>query len=332
MTLTIKELAKELHTSVATISRVVNNKGNVNEKTRQEILRKLEPYDYVPNQVARSLKGKATKMVGIIIPDLNERFFTRVIKGIDSILSKKGYSIILADTNEDHGKEARYIDLLLQQRVDAAIIATADPNGTEILQLIDHEIPVVFIDNQPNLQIQYDAVLTDNIYASKLAVNYFVGRGHKKIACITGTVSQASGRDRLLGYRLAMQEAELPISESLIAVGDFREKSGFTAMEAFIQNKAAEDFTAVYIVSERMTLGALKSLKAHDFHVPTDIEVIGFDFEYPSVLLDHNFVTIRQPEQQIGEATAELLLKRLEKSDKIVAGQHVLLTPYLEIS
>src|SRR5665648_1122763 len=126
MAKTLKDIAEKLNMSVSTISRVVNNYSYVNEETRKKVLEELSSVDYMPNQVARSLKIKSTKIIGIVVPDICERFFGQIIKGVDAIISDTGYSIILVDTNENKKKEEMYLDLLFQQRVDALIIATVD--------------------------------------------------------------------------------------------------------------------------------------------------------------------------------------------------------------
>jgi LacI family transcriptional regulator len=341
MTKTLKEVAQELNTSVSTISRVVNNKKNVNEATRKRVLEALKHSDYTPNQVARSLKIKSTMTIGIVVPDVCERFFGQIIKGVDAIVSKHGFSIILVDTNESREKEEQYLEMLFQQRVDALVIATVDTNGTKILQFMKHNIPVVFIDNLPNIEVPYDAVLIDNILASKIAVRRFIEEGHKRIAAIIGSPQETTGYDRLLGYRLALQDAGLEVDERLIEYGNYKEDSGYACMERLIENRKNAPFTAVYVTSELMTIGALKSFKDHGIKFPDDIALIGFDFHDKTGLLTPGITTMRQPEKEIGELTAELLLKRLAakgvqrgkqlKKPPYEAGQRTLLIPYLDV-
>lgn len=338
---TLKEVARELNTSVSTISRVVNNKDNVNEETRKRVLEALKHCEYRPNQVARSLKVRSTMTIGIVVPDVCERFFGQIIKGVDAIVSKQGYSIILVDTNESKEKEEKYLDLLFQQRVDALVIATVDQNGTKVLEFMNHNIPVVFIDNLPNISVPYDAVLIDNILASKIAVRRLLEAGHTRIATIIGSPTETTGYDRLLGYRLALQDAGIEVDERLIQFGNYKEESGFTCMERLLENRAEVPFTAIYVTSEFMTFGALKSIKNHNLNIPGDIALVGFDVHDKSGLLYPGITTMRQPEQQIGELTAELLLKRLAergqqkgkaaKKAKYDVGQRTLLQPYLEI-
>lgn len=341
MAKTLKEVAQELNTSVSTISRVVNNKTNVNEATRRRVLEALKHCDYTPNQVARSLKIKSTMTIGIVVPDVCERFFGQIIKGVDAIVSKQGFSIILVDTNESKEKEEQYLEMLFQQRVDALVIATVDMNGTKVLQFMKHNIPVVFIDNLPNIDVPYDAVLIDNILASKIAVRRFVDQGHRRIATIIGSPQETTGYDRLLGYRLALQDAGIEVDEKLIEYGNYKEDSGFNCMEQLLANRENAPFTAVYVTSELMTIGAIKALKKRGIKFPEDIALIGFDFHDKTGLLSPGITTMRQPEQEIGELTAELLLKRLSvknapgsklnRRSQSEAGQRTLLIPFLDV-
>ena len=144
----LKDIAIELGVSVSTISRVVNNKTYVNPKTRKMVMEGLRKYNYMPNQVARSLKKQSTGTVGIVVPDISENFFAQIIKGIDEVLGKRDISIILADSNESPQKESNYLKLLYQNRIDALILATVSKNHEALELYFENEIPVVFIDSE----------------------------------------------------------------------------------------------------------------------------------------------------------------------------------------
>ena len=339
---TLKEIALELNTSVSTVSRVVNNKDNVNEGTRARILKALKSLDYKPNQIARSLKNNSTSVIGIIIPDIRERFFCEIIRGVDTIVSEHGYSILLVDSNENAKKEEQYLDLLFQQRVDALIIATVT-SGRKVLPYLEHHIPVVFIDNLPKIDAPYDAILLDNVQASKMAMSLLIGKGHKRIGIIAGTQSETTGFDRLLGYRLALSEANIEIDEQLITYGNNKEETGYQCMEKLILQSQNVPVEAVFSTAEGMTYGAIKAMRDHHVRFPDDIAIMGFDVHDKSGLITPGITTVRQPEHLNGKLTAELLLRRLEnlhkeqetrekiQSSGLETGQRTLLSPYLEI-
>jgi DNA-binding LacI/PurR family transcriptional regulator len=330
---TLKDIARELDISVSTVSRVVNNKSVVNDKTREKVMAALAKTNYVPNQVARSLKKSATKTIGIIVPDMCEVFFGQIIHGIDSVVSKKGYSILLADSNESKQKEERYLDILFQQRVDALVLATVDMSGTKVMHYIDNGVPVVFIDNLPAINVAYDAVLIDNVMAGKMAVNHLLSLGHRRIAAIVGIVAETTGSGRLEGYRTALREAGVPVDENLIAYGNYKEDAGIACMEALLNHFDEHPFSAVCVMSEKMTIGAIKTIRVAGYRIPEDIAVVGFDMHDDTGLIVPSITTLRQPEKQIGELTGEMLIKRLEERKNGVssANQKMFLMPYLEV-
>ncbi len=333
MSKTIKEIAKELNISTSTVSRVFNNKSNVNEKTRRKVLDALKKSGYLPNQLARSLKMQSTKTVGIVIPDVCERFFGQIIKGIDSLLVKEGYSIFLVDTNESRENEEKYLDMLYQQQVAGLVMATVNADGKKILDFIDNYIPVVFIDNLPNIDRQFDAVLIDNVYASRHAVQHLIRKGHRDIAVIIGSPHETTGHDRLLGYRSAMKDAGIQLNENLIKYGDYKERSGYNCMNDLLKQRNNDPFSAVFVTSEMMTYGAIKSIRKHGLRFPDDIALIGFDVYDKTGLVHPEITTIRQPEKQIGNLTAEILLRKMKYTTeqiKETQGQKTLLRPYLD--
>lgn len=329
---TLKYIAQKLNMSVSTVSRAVNNKSNVNEKTRKKVLKALEEYNYIPNEIARSLQSRATNTIGVIIPDLSEVFFGQIIKGIDEVVSPKGYSIIVADSGESKIKEEKYLDMLFQRRVDALVLATVTPKSKKVLRYLNHDIPVVFIDNLPVIDQSIDAVMIDNMKASKMAVGHLLGLGHKDIAVIIGSIEETTGYDRLSGYKLALHDAGLEVNEKLIEYGNYKEDKGFECMQRLIEGRAENPFTAVYVTSEMMTFGAIKALKQSALRIPEDISLIGFDIHDKTGLVKPEITTMRQPEAMIGKQAGELLLKRLKETQENTESirQRILLDPYLE--
>lgn len=333
---TLKEIAKELDMSVATVSRVINGKCNVNDSTRKRVLDAIKQSGYKPNFIARSLRTNKTKTIGVIVPDISEVFFAKIIKGIDNVMSKRGYSIILADTQESVSRENAYIDMLMQHKVDALVIATVSMDGGKIAEVMRSGIPVVFIDNLPNLHEAYDAVLIDNRYAGALAARHFLDAGHSNIAFIAGKQNETTGFERLSGFGEAFMERNLPVNEDLIAYGDFKEESGFACMNELLDKRDRNPFSAVCVASEMMTFGAVKAIFKRGLRIPDDIALVGFDIHDNTGMISPSITTVRQPETRIGVLTGELLIKRLEadmeSADSVrELPRKLLLTPELEV-
>lgn len=335
MVRTLKDIAKELKVSVSTISRVVNNKTYVNPKTRKMVLEGLAKYNYVPNQVARSLKKQSTETIGILVPDISENFFAQIIKGIDEVFGKKKYLIILADSNESPKKEAQYLNLLYQNRIDALVLATVSKDYSALNMYFANNIPIVFIDNIPDLGYDIDCVIINNQKASIMAVNHLIENGRRDIAIIIGSADETTGYERLEGYKRALEQNNIPINNNLIKYGNYKENTGYSCMKELIENKDKEPFTGVYIGSEKMTYGAIKAIKEYKLNMPEDIALIGFDVHDKSGLITPGITSIRQPENNIGEIVADLIIKRLKEKqqDGITnhISQRIILEPILEI-
>lgn len=327
---TLKDIAQKLNMSVATVSRAVNNKEYVKEETRKRVLEALEEYNYVPNEVARSLKLQSTKTIAVILPDICEAFFGEIIKGIDQIVSPKGYTIIVADTNEKKENEEKYLSLLQQKRIDALVFATVDLSGCNVKKYLP-SLPVIFIDNIPELQ-GIDSVTIDNVQASSMAVEYLFEQGHERIATIIGSVKETTGFARREGYLNALNRRAVPVDEHLIQYGNYKENDGFRCMEKLIQNIEEHPFTSVYVTSEKMTFGAIKALREYGLRIPEDISLVGFDVQDKAQLISPSITTIRQPENLIGSRVGELLLKRLEeKEEEKRVPQQILLRPSIVV-
>lgn len=335
MVRTLKDIAKELNVSVSTISRVVNNKTYVNPKTRKMVLEGLAKYNYVPNQVARSLKKRSTETVGILVPDISENFFAQIIKGIDEVLGRKKYSIILADSNESPKKEEHYLKLLYQNRIDALVLATVSKDYSALNMYYANNIPVVFIDNIPDLEHDIDCVIINNQKASIIAVNHLVENGRRDNAIIIGSPDETTGYERLEGYKRALEHHNIAINENLIKYGNYKENTGYSCMKELIENRSKDPFTGVFIGSEKMTYGAIKAIKEFNLRMPEDVALVGFDVHDKSGLITPGITSIRQPENNIGKIVADLIIKRLKEkqqdNDISQISQRIILEPSLEI-
>lgn len=328
MSSNLKDVAKSLNMSISTISRVVNNKNYVNPKTREKILNALKELNYTPNQAARSLKNKKTNTIGILIPDISEDFFAYVIKGIDKIFSQNGYSIILCDTGENPEKEKQYLNLLLEKQIDGIILATVCKEKDVLNEFFSLNMPIIFIDNLPNIRNNCDTVIIDNIKASYMAVNHLIELGHKNIGIITGKIDETTGYERMLGYKKALEEHCLGIHDELIRIGDFKENSGYQNMISLLD--VNKDITAVYVASSKMTYGAIKAIKERKLRIPEDIALVGFDVHDISGLISPSITTITQPEEEIGKVAGELMIKRLQDGEERF-HQKIVLDPGLLI-
>jgi len=324
---TLKYIAKELGVSVSTVSRALNGKTVVKEATRQRVLEAAKKYNYMPNEVARSLQKSATETIAVVLPDVSETFFGTIVKEIERVVARAGYMIILADTHEKAAKEQKYLDMLFKRRIDALVLATVDLSGDSVRTFIDRGVPVVFIDNVPELDA-IDAITVDNSKASRMAVEYLCSCGHTDIATIIGSNEETTGTERLSGYKRAISENKIPFNCSLVAYGDYKQESGYNAMVSLLDKRQENPFTAVYVTSEKMTYGAMRAIRDRGLCVPDDISVVGFDIHNHTDDRRQKITTVVQPEELIGQRVGEILLKRLSGDNSELCRE--LLEPALE--
>lgn len=331
---TLKDVADKLGISVSTVSRAVHNKEYVKEETREMVLQALKEYNYIPNEIARSLKAQSSMTIGVVIPDICEVFFGEIIKGIDSVLASCGYTIIVADTNESKKNEKQYLEMLYQKRIDALVLATVDLSGKSVGQYLNSGIPVVFIDNIPKLT-EIDTITIDNRLSSNMAVKALAEAGHRQIATIIGSIEETTGYERMQGYKEALEQIGVPYQKELVRFGNYKEKDGFGCMDSLLNLREEHPFTSVFVTSEMMTFGAIKAIRSHGLRIPEDISLIGFDIHDKAGLVSPSIATIRQPEMLIGKRSGEMLLKRLkrskEESGEMFTAEKILLQPSLTI-
>lgn len=309
---TLKDVAQKLNLSASTVSRVVNGKGYVKAETRARVLACLDDCGYVPNEIARSLKAQASMTIGVIVPDICEIFLSRIIKGIDLTVSRAGYMLIVADSNESKQIERRYLDNLFQKRIDALVIASVDLKAPNVARFAAYNIPVIFIDNLPqHRDASTKFVIVDNRQASRMAVRALLECGHRQIAILVGTVEETTGAERLAGYAEELRENGVAIDPALVAYGNFKQNDGYRCMKQLLAKRHTHPFSAVYVTSEMMTAGALQAIREAALQIGRDISLIGFDVHDELGLTTPKITTIRQPEMEIGVQTGQLLLQLL---------------------
>ncbi len=328
MGMSIKDIAQKTGLSVSTVSRVINNKPGISKDTRELVNSAIKKYHYIPNMVARNLINRKTNTIGVIIPDMSEIYFSRIVKGIDHTLSKNGYTMILCDSNESAEKEHKLISVLTEKQVDGIILATVRADHQLEAETRLWNIPLCFIDNTPSsYNRHYNSVSLDNIMASHLAMEHLYKLGHRKIAAIFGKQSESTGMERYQGFCQAVQSFGLELNDSLVRFGDFKEQSGYDAAVSLLSS--GQKFTAIYIASSQMTYGAIHAFREKKITIPDDLSLVGFDVRDDNKLYCPTITTILQPEQSMGEMAAKLLVDNIENSLDAVFSQKTLVKPVL---
>jgi len=319
----IKELAKLLNLSVTTVSRVLNGKGKsfrISEETSKRVFDTAKEFNYSPNRVARGLKLEKTDTIGLIIPDIANPYFGSIAKTIELEARNNGYSIILCDSLDDVNTEAELLQLLAGRKVDGIIIAPTGKLSNHITEIQKQGIPVMVIDRYlPNTNIPY--VTTDNYLGALLATGHFISMGHRHIACIQGINGVSANNDRVKGYRDALQKHGIPVTETMILGTDFGEENGYIQTKKLMT--LPERPTAIFALSNLISLGSIRALKEAILTIPDDISIISFDEQPWSAFLTCPMTTVEQPREEIGRLALNALLNLInkvlpEKTEKII--------------
>jgi len=307
---TIVEVAKCASVSIATVSNVIRGTRKVSPELQERVQAAIRELDYYPNAIARGLKVKQTRMLGMIVPDITNPFFPGVIRGAEDTAFERDYFLVAANTDEQIGRERRIISALRTYRVDGMMIASTPGNDVaHIRSLIASGMSMVFLD-RPVAGIKADAVLLDNVRGARECVRHLIQQGHRKIAVISGPLKAQNARERLSGYEEALEEAGIPIVKSLVFEGDYRYESGQRLAKQLIERRTKA--TALFVCNGVMTLGVLNAFDEAGITCPADIALATFDDLMTDRPSHSHLTAVVQPSYEMGARAANLLMDRIE--------------------
>ncbi|MGO5053516.1 LacI family DNA-binding transcriptional regulator [Lachnospiraceae bacterium LCP25S3_G4] len=308
----IKELAKEIGVSSATISRVINNSGYVSEETRKKVLWAVEEYQYVPNAIARSLSTRDTHSIGVIIPDIENEFFSSIISGISEVAEENGYNIHFMGSNENSQSEHAFLETVAKQRLAGVIITPVSEEDSitreKLLRMQESGIPVILVDRDIS-GAKFEGVFVDNLSGAYDGVSTLIEAGHKKIAIITGPETSKPGKERLKGYKNAMEQAGLSIKEEYIISGDFKIEKAYQCTEQLLQLEDSP--TAIFSSNNLTTMGCLKYFTKNKIEIGRQISIVSFDDIEILKLIEYKLSVVARDAKQQGREAMHLMLKRL---------------------
>ena len=275
MAVRLKDIAEDLGVSLVTVSKVLRNKPDVGEATRQRVLDRVKELNYRPNMLARGLASGKSYTIGLIVPDLVHTFFAELAKGVSAELRRQSYQLILASAEEEPELEHLEIENLLARGVDALLIASCQKNAEGFQSLLKAKTPFVLIDRLlPDLKANF--VGTDDLGAGRIATEHLIHLGRKRIAHIGGEfISTSVGR--LHGYKMALEAHHIPFRQELVAIRSRLEEAGdqigYSAMTKLLELRRRPD--AVFCYNDLTAVGAIRCLLAKKLRVPEDVAVIG---------------------------------------------------------
>lgn len=304
----MRDVARRAGVSSATVSRVLGDKPNVSPALRQRVLAAVEELGYRPNRVARSLRIQQSNIIGLIVTDVEQSFFTSIARAVEDVAIEHDYTLFLANTDENLQRERLYLDLMQAEHVAGVIIAPARDTETRLDDLIRDNIPVVAIDRQVQSH-EVDTILSDNVRGTSKLVEHLIEHGHQRIGAIVGLPSITTGRERLQGYRNALLAHGISIDPALIKPVVPRDRDAYDAIIALWQLE--ERPTAIFAGTEVLAAGALRAVRELDLSIPDDVALVSFDDPFWSTLVRPAITCVRQPVYEMGHLAAELLMQRL---------------------
>lgn len=320
----IDEVARAAGVSPATVSRVLNGTSPVSSERAARVRAAATELGYQPFGPARALRRQRTSLWAAIVADVENPFFTAVIRGVEDGALESGHRLVLCNTDEDVAKEAAYVDIAVADGMAGVIIAVADNRRSSLEPLLQAGIPVVAIDRRPKLD-GIDSVVVDNRLGAAQATAHLLAGGAGRVACITGPARISTAQARLAGYRDALAAAGLPAARRLERRADFREDGGHAATCSLLDD--AEPPDAIFVANNRMTLGALRALRERGRRVPDDVGIVGFDEAPWAPLVDPPLTVVAQPTYELGRRAAELLAT----AEPGRPARHLVLDPTLTV-
>ncbi|MCM8711212.1 LacI family transcriptional regulator [Clostridium sp. SYSU_GA19001] len=311
MAASMKDVAKQADVSTATVSHVINNTRYVSDEVRQRVIQAMKELDYRPNSIARSLRSQKSNTIALIVPILTEDtssfFFMSVAQGIERVLKKNGYNLILSNSNERLEDEKEQIKVFNSQLIDGLIIAPTAEEHSYLNEVLSGNYPVVFIDRRPK-GVDGDCVLSDGYKGTYEAIKTMILKGHKRIGFITGPLGITTSDERFEGYKRAIVDNNLEIEFSLIKEAEATHKNGYILAKQLLDE---EKVTAIFVANNVMTIGMLNYLQEANLKIPEDVAVIGFDdYEWTRIITPPLSV-VKQFPFELGEKAAEILLDRI---------------------
>lgn len=316
MTATISDIAKKAGVSQATVSRVMNDSGYVKKDTREKVMKVMKELNYTPNAIARSLSKNKTNTIGVVVPDINNPFFGEIIKGISDIADKQDLNMILFDTDESIKKEIKALKLLKEQRIQGLIIvptSVEDDENCEYLRIIENlGTPIVLVDGHVR-HSNFNGVFVDNIKGAYEGTEALIKAGHRKIAIITGRMNSKPAKDRVRGFKKALNMYDLPFEEKYSFNGEYLLEKSYECTKEILNME--DKPTAIFASSNMMTLGCLKAIFEENLKIPEDIAFVGFDKVDVLNTLGMNISYINGPRREMGRTGMEMLLDIFKKKD-----------------
>ena len=326
-TATIRDVALRAGVSTATVSRVLAGIGNPRPDVAAAVMAAAGALDYRPSAVARSLRMKRTRTLGLIITDIQNPFFPELVQAADLAARGWGYSILLGSAAYDEQRAMHYLDLMVDRRVDGMIIASSQVSEPSWRRLLSSPVPVVVVNAEPS-GLPVSVITSDNHAGARLAAEYLIGLGHRRIAYVRGSETFTAERPRLEGFRQACRDAGLDERGTPEFPGEGQFESGERAARQILDPSC--DVTAIACYNDMTAIGAMRTLRTAGRRVPMDISVIGCDDIAAASWVEPALTTVAQQKSEMGRLAVEHLVRALDEPEHAPAIETIRLPMILQ--
>ncbi|TLP70574.1 LacI family DNA-binding transcriptional regulator [Maribacter sp. ACAM166] len=321
---TIYDLAEMLNVSPATVSRSLNNHPSISDKTKQRIILKANEVGYRTNKFAANLSNQKSNTIGVIVPKLNSYFMSTILAGIEKVANKVGYSLIISQSLESEEKEKINAKTLLDSGVDALLISLANDTSDykHFENYTKRKIPLLFFDRVIDLP-NCPTILIDNEAAGYEATKHLIAQGCSNLLHISGNLQRTLYADRYKGFKHALLENQLKITETNLLETDLDPKNIQVAID-YIKN-STKKIDGLFVASDNFAANCIKELQKVGFKIPEDIKVVGFNNDPVSEIISPNLSTIEYPGYKMGILAGESIIAHLNGSINLQSTNTILL-------
>ena len=308
--LTIRDIARLAGVSVATVSRVVNDRPDVAAETREAVLRVIREHGFAANRTAKGLSAGRTGLIGLTVPFVDESYFTAILSGVAEALHAHDQRLVLCPTHHEHAREVTLLEHLMGGTTDGAILLLPEESNAELRRLREQGYPFVVADPRQPLDDGIPSVSASHEAGARAAVEHLVAHGHRRIALIAGTRGWIATEERVVGYQLALATAGIQFDPGLVAGGDYHTSTGVTAGRQLLG--LAEPPTAFFACNDNLAVGVLRAAAERGLRVPDDVSIVGFDDTGLAFNVYPRLTTVRQPLAELGRTAVSLLNRLLD--------------------
>lgn len=322
--ITIYDIASKLNISIATVSRALKDDPVVNKKTKKKVFQAAEEMSYRSNHFARNLRNQKTETIGVIVPKLNSHFMSSVIAGIESVANNKGYNLIISQSSESLAKEIASAKTMFNNRVDGLLVSLAyDTENLSHFEIFRKKnIPVIFFDRVMS-DDYYTHIIIENKKVAYEATKHLIEQGCKKIVHISANSKQNVYKERLAGYKLALEDNQIKFEKKNVIFGNLSMEAGEAAAALIMKMKPLPD--GVFVANDNCAVGCMLALKHAGIQIPKDIAFVGFNNDAVAKVIEPNLSTINYPGYEMGKVAANNLINHLNGTSTIQSTNTIIL-------